>query len=292
MQLGRWTHASTLPDNEDILADPNSCPFTPEVHAILSPHQEILTALIESDEPPDVPVTRAIHDGSLDKLLLAPLRGRGFVPFTGGLDTMLLAQISNWISCNIPGASEHFVEWMQRAPFAHAITLFLAAQKHGKFSREFAKAKSTSNKQTKQDYILDAAWRYQCITTNPNEGDVVDVDRECISILEEYLFTRSKAAGLAGCYQWGLDAGDHQNRWNPYVDLPFHWAHDDVPEYDEELFAVRSSYCHTCKDIAYHFAQRGPNYVEEPEPIPEPESTVPRPKPRQKQRIPHWQAKS
>ncbi|KAK7689878.1 hypothetical protein QCA50_006517 [Cerrena zonata] len=76
----------------------------------------------------------------------------------------------------------------------------------------------------------------------------------------------SKAAGLAGCYQWGLDAGDHHNRWNPYADRPFHWAHVDIPEFDDELF------------------KRGQNYIEEPEPISE-AANVPRPKPRQKARL-------
>jgi len=29
------------------------------------------------------------------------------------------------------------------------------------------------------------------------------------------MFERSALAGIAGNYQWGLDAGDHQEGWNP-----------------------------------------------------------------------------
>ncbi|KAJ7507612.1 hypothetical protein B0H11DRAFT_1635769, partial [Mycena galericulata] len=52
-----------------------------------------------------------------------------------------------------------------------------------------------------------------------------DVDRECLSLLEERMFESSDTAGDAGDHQWGLDAGAHQGRWNPYVGLPAGWSH-------------------------------------------------------------------
>jgi len=63
----------------------------------------------------------------------------------------------------------------------------------------------------------------------------VDVERECLAKLEEEMFERSQAAGIAGEYQWGLDAGDHQDTWNPYDGLPCHWIHADrLESYDDD----------------------------------------------------------
>jgi hypothetical protein len=63
----------------------------------------------------------------------------------------------------------------------------------------------------------------------------VDVERECLAKLEEEMFERSQAAGIAGEYQWGLDIGDHQDAWNPYDGLPDHWIYTDRMEnYDDD----------------------------------------------------------
>jgi hypothetical protein len=65
------------------------------------------------------------------------------------------------------------------------------------------------------------AWEIQ------ENGDVtllwqeVDVERECLAKLEEEMFERSQAAGIAGEYQWGLDVGDHQDGWNPFHTIGF-----------------------------------------------------------------------
>jgi len=62
----------------------------------------------------------------------------------------------------------------------------------------------------------------------------VDVEHECLGRLEEEMFECSQVAGIAGDYQWGLDAGDYQDLWNPYAGLPDHWSHADRPESDDE----------------------------------------------------------
>ncbi|KAF9562489.1 hypothetical protein CPC08DRAFT_609038, partial [Agrocybe pediades] len=54
-----------------------------------------------------------------------------------------------------------------------------------------------------------------------------DVDKECLEAFEEIMFENSKLAGIAGNYQWGLDAGDHQDGWNPYAGLPEYFNHGD-----------------------------------------------------------------
>ncbi|KAJ3723720.1 hypothetical protein C8R42DRAFT_536820, partial [Lentinula raphanica] len=46
-----------------------------------------------------------------------------------------------------------------------------------------------------------------------------DVDMECLRTLETQMFMRSGEAGIAGWCQWGLDAGHHQDNWNPYEGL-------------------------------------------------------------------------
>ena len=169
-------------------------------------------------------------------MLPKEMRGKGIVP-CDGLDDMQRGQIANWIACNIPDARQSFHRWFQGVPLAHAITLVIVSEKNAQFLREFNRRKSTE-KSTKEEFILEAAWKYQCNAVHPQASSAVDIDKECLSILEEGLFTRSQAAGQAGSYQWGLDAGDHQNRWNPYDDLPSHWYHDDELEYEEDIYEV------------------------------------------------------
>ncbi|KAJ7665564.1 hypothetical protein B0H17DRAFT_951526 [Mycena rosella] len=47
-----------------------------------------------------------------------------------------------------------------------------------------------------------------------------DVDLECLSLLEEWMFECTDKAGIAGDEQWGLDAGHHQDCWVPYEGTP------------------------------------------------------------------------
>ncbi|KAG2342656.1 hypothetical protein BDR05DRAFT_963859, partial [Suillus weaverae] len=69
-----------------------------------------------------------------------------------------------------------------------------------------------------------------------------DVDLECPSVFEQRLFEKSAQSGSAGNYQWGLDAGSHQDGWDPYAGLPSHWNHEGRnegdPDYDENELEV------------------------------------------------------
>ena len=56
--------------------------------------------------------------------------------------------------------------------------------------------------------------------------------KRCLSVPN--FKAQALAAGIAGEYQWGLDAGDHQDAWNPYDGLPYHWIHADRLENDDE----------------------------------------------------------
>ena len=52
------------------------------------------------------------------------------------------------------------------------------------------------------------------------------------------MFERSAFAGIAGNYQWGLDAGDHQDGWDPYAGTPEHWNHNDGGSDTKEIYEV------------------------------------------------------
>jgi hypothetical protein len=44
------------------------------------------------------------------------------------------------------------------------------------------------------------------------------------------MFEVSKQASCAGYYQWGLDVGDHQEKWFPYTNVPDSWDHGNSEE--------------------------------------------------------------
>ncbi|KAF8171255.1 hypothetical protein K438DRAFT_1613279 [Mycena galopus ATCC 62051] len=85
--------------------------------------------------------------------------------------------------------------------------------------------------------IFKIAWEYQG-RARVSQFRHTDVDRECLGYFEEHLFKNSKRAGQAGNHQWGLDAGAHQDRWNPYVDIPYDWNHEDRDEENKSEFQV------------------------------------------------------
>ena len=88
------------------------------------------------------------------------------------------------------------------------------------------------------DELLERAWEIQANGDAELLWQEVDVERECLTKLEEEMFERSRAAGIAGEYQWGLDAGDHQDTWNPYDGLPDYWVHTDrLENYDNDEMA-------------------------------------------------------
>lgn len=63
----------------------------------------------------------------------------------------------------------------------------------------------------------------------------VNVDRECIMTLEEWMFiSECVEAGKAGNQQWGLDAGDHQSNWDPYNDTPNYMIKQTRSDPEEE----------------------------------------------------------
>ncbi len=101
-----------LPDEEDILADPNGVPYTAEIDAALHPHMEVLTELLQM-EPGDrtqltahaVPVLEVLQvEASSEPAALRAAREKGVVPYVGNLDITTRAQIHNWFDRNVPEA--------------------------------------------------------------------------------------------------------------------------------------------------------------------------------------------
>ena len=83
-----------------------------------------------------------------------------------------------------------------------------------------------------QQDLLRMAWGIQINSDVKLVWQEVDVKHECLAKLEKEMFECSLAAGIAGEYQWGLDTGEHQEAWNPYDSLPYHWILADRLEID------------------------------------------------------------
>jgi hypothetical protein len=96
-----------------------------------------------------------------------------------------------------------------------------------------AKYPESGTAEEQEAFILEKAWEYQTKAV-ANDWAVADVDLESLKSLEIRMFEVSKEAGQAGYYQWGLDAGDHQDGWFPYANHPAEWNHRDG-EYDDDL---------------------------------------------------------
>lgn len=97
------------------------------------------------------------------------------------LDPMTEAQARHAQSSTIQ------LEIIGTAVLAHAITLFISG--------------------TRRILPLEKAFEVQ-LRQKPKFG-AVDVDRECLSVLEQRLFN-------SGEEDWGTDSGAHQDDWDPY----------------------------------------------------------------------------
>ncbi|KAI0737389.1 hypothetical protein C8Q80DRAFT_1125392 [Daedaleopsis nitida] len=238
-------------DEEDILADPGARPYTQEVEAALHPHTETLQALFAWE--PEEATTLNMEEIPVLALVQSKRKSSnyayraGIVPFVGNLDIDSRAQIHNWIDVNIPGARANRHLWIGRYLVAHAVTLLLAAR---------MRPESPSVPSLSEGELLRNAWKVQQGPSGDMaEADLdgldldlpalkpVDVDAECVRALEHRMFERSATAAEAGFHQWGLDSGEHQDRWDPYGEVPSDWNIGDWwPEDDEELMKDAVSY--------------------------------------------------
>jgi len=210
---------------EDILSDPSSVPYTPEIHNALAPSIQILRKIFLNPEDQDadaVPAKKWLESQGKDVRT-------GIVPFAGNLSVIERAKLGNWFEIHIAAGDKSLRRhWLGLLPFAHTCTLWLVCliRMH---KGELQKFDIDDDKK-----VLEAAWKEQTtISAEQIWKDQVDVDKESLERLEEEMFQRSVLAGIAGNYQWGLDAGDHQGGWNPYEDTE-HLHIDDRESGEDE----------------------------------------------------------
>ncbi|KAG2076574.1 hypothetical protein BDR04DRAFT_1003039 [Suillus decipiens] len=246
--LGKWTHAHEIPQHEDIIANFRNIPYSTNINEALAPHSQLLTDILEQPDPVKmcntVPVIRYLAD-------LSEKTGRRHttVPYCSDLSLTNCTQIANWIYHHIPGASNQIINWLNCATYAHTCTIVIAKHEKNQL-QEMAENILTEHHslapdmvptltpEEQENAILQAAWLDLQLSYNPSSMDI-DIDLECLSILEQRMFELSLAAGAAGDEQWGKDAGAHQDQWNPYEGLPKHWNHGDqdpyAPEFEGEV---------------------------------------------------------
>lgn len=215
-----------------------SFPYTQGIETALRPHLATLSSLLEWEpgqkthlSPSDVPVLKYLQTSRTSSISATR---NGVVPFVGDLDFSTRAQIHNWIFENVPGARTSFHQWVGRYTVAHAVTIFLAYRLRSEDHPEDVKE------------LLLRAWRVQTSAEEVGERyEAVDVDLECLRDFEKRLFECSEDAGEAGFQQWGLDAGDHQDGWDPYQNLPSDWEDGWQPDDAEAILEVCHHLHHT-----------------------------------------------
>jgi len=200
-QLGQWKHTNEIETSEDILADPTTIPFTDEVNTVLAPFKRLLknllTCRLNGMKKEKIPAKSWLE--STKKPIETTL-----IPYSGSLSIVKRAEIANWFLTFI---SKDTHTWVGRLPLAHAFTIYIA--EHLKSDPKLDGLN--------WEALLEKAWEVQ-FTGTPSMLTDIDVERECLERLEGEMFEVSQAAGIAGHYQWGLDAGDHQD-WNPYAGM-------------------------------------------------------------------------
>ncbi|KAF5323682.1 hypothetical protein D9619_012867 [Psilocybe cf. subviscida] len=217
-RLGFWDVAFETPTEDAILEDPTSIPYTPEVDQALGPYEDILRCLMES--PSDVDSALVPAKAHLENTDTA-LTDVSICQNVGSLSFVERAQISNWFEARIakgdPGQQR---KWMTSIPITHALTLFIAYR-------------CARVEPHEQDDLLGIAWEMQMMESC-DDNRRVDVDREAILTLEKEMFEYSAESGVAGNWQWGLNAGSHQDGWVPYLNIPEAWRPGDRQSEEEE----------------------------------------------------------
>lgn len=206
---------------------------------ILNPYVLLLATLIHVPESQQV--AQFIFVPAIREMLGNAKSSQTFLrskllPYAGGLTIIQQAQISNWFYCHVPDAPKTLVLWIARPALVHAFTLVIRHQK----GSEFKKTKQYLTAKDKDACLLDQAWAYQ--KKNVLETGA-DVDKECLSHLEERMFEDSEFAAAAGNRQWGLDSGTHQDDWNPYIGIPADWSRNAWVGEGEELEVRAMVFC-------------------------------------------------
>lgn len=155
--------------------------------------------------------------------------------FTGGVSWDDQCRVARWFEDTIVHDKERRREWLGILPWIHALTILIASR-----ITAASKVIGTQGADTSEDLYtaaLDQAWEIQ--RGQVTSGSLyIDIDNECLAFLERRMFLRAGEAGPeAGHYQWGRDAGYHQDNWDPYGTLPEDgrsWSSEDYTLHDED----------------------------------------------------------
>ena len=150
--------------------------------------------------------------------------GTTIIPHIGTLTIIERAQIANWFETHISREKQARDLWVGLLPIAHAHTLFIA----------YRMTKDPAFRDLTDLEVLQKAWVAQ-MTSVPSILGEVDVDKECLEYLEEEMFERTDRTGPSGNWQWGLDAGHHQDGWDPSFGVPKTWEGKTREGSDTEL---------------------------------------------------------
>ena len=211
------------------MANPLSTKFTPEIDAALTPSLLIFTRMLEDLDGitgKEAPVMTYMRSPATSRQLNATHQS-GLVPYAGDISFLDRARVTNWFELRVPGAKADRRIWLGKAPLAHAFTVLIASRERNNIMAD-AKFPREGTADEQDHYILAKSWESQ-VRNVTNDMMIADVDLESLNLLEARMFEVSKAADRAGYWQWGLDAGDHQECWDPYGNLPAEWHHDDAP---------------------------------------------------------------
>lgn len=229
MKLGQWIMSDEVPTDDEILANVNGTPYNEHMHRVLSSSVSLLKSLMnepDSIKEDHVPALYWLRNGG-DKTFEGK---RGIIPYVGNLTVTDRAMLHKWFHVNVAEENlQDTVKWIGKVPIAHAITIIFATT-------------AAQNQDSAEDIDVEdlditpfvwEAWNFQVdIASAPKQ--VADPELECLSILERQMFEQSKEAGVAGNWQWGLDKGDHQNRWVPYLRVPAEWNLENRDESESE----------------------------------------------------------
>jgi hypothetical protein len=152
-----------------------------------------------------IPAKKWLQDNNKDLSTAA-------IPHVGTLSVIERAQIANWFETHISREKDVRTLWVSLLPIAHAHTLFIA----------YRMTKDPTFSDLTDPDMLQRAWVAQLMSIPSILGEV-DVDRECLEKLEEEMFERTDRTGPSGNWQWGLDAGHHQDGWDPSFGIPKTW---------------------------------------------------------------------
>ena len=204
------------------MMNPQSYQFSDEIHQILFPHVLVLGELLEHNAATSSTILHS-QVPALD--CMRETRSRSMLGHLGDIDIADFGRIVNWIYMKIPGARHNLHKWLVSPLTAHAITLVLK-ERHKLSFMEDTHFPAADTPDQQHSFLLQKAWKYQVTHTRP-DAIARDVDLECLYLFERRLFSAVRNE-VSTYEQWGLDAGDHQQKWYPYQDLPPGWCEEGI----------------------------------------------------------------